>query len=106
MKTVKVIQFGYNVKVPSGIPLVDCQHLPNPYPKYAHDHVAARHHVRSSPHFEGCVQRALVLFDEEHPVIGIGCGYGVHRSGCVVEEVQRRFAKDGWDVEVEKIGKA
>jgi len=101
---VKIIQFGYNVKVPEGIPLVDCRHIPNPYPKFAHDKVAARYYVRSSPHFEGCVQRVLLLANEEHPVIGVGCAYGVHRSGFVVEEVQNRFCGD--DPDVERIGKA
>lgn len=102
----KIIQFGYNVKVPEGIPLVDCQCLPNPYPKYAHDRVAARHFVRSAPEFEKLVTDAATLLTQ-HDVIGVGCGYGVHRSGTVVEELERRARRGNCpEFEVEEIGKA
>lgn len=103
----KVIQFGYNVRVPEGIPLVDCRVIKNPYPKFAHDRVAARHAVRSDPNFAGLVVQAEELL-RKHDVIGIGCGYGVHRSGAVVEELEGLTGSILLvpDFEVEKIGKA
>lgn len=102
----KVIQFGYNVKVPEGIPLVDCRVIPNPYPKYAHDPVAARYSVRTHEKFLTLVQTGIDLL-KEHDVVGVGCGYGVHRSGTVVKEMEKlTWMGDCPEFEVENWGKA
>lgn len=108
--TKKIIQFGYNVRVPEGIPLVDCRVIANPYPKFAHDQVAARHAVRTDPAFPGLVDQAEKLL-AENDVIGIGCGYGVHRSGTVVDALMRRYRHGHIDhriedFDVEEWGKA
>jgi RNase adaptor protein for sRNA GlmZ degradation len=101
-----IIQFGYNVRVPQDVvAIIDCRGIANPYPKYAHDRVAARWQVRNDPLFEGLVSRAMNTL-EMYNVIGIGCGYGVHRSGAVVQEVTDRLERLGFDVEVENWGKA
>lgn len=101
----KIIQFGYNVKVPEGIPLVDCRVIPNPW--NIGDPVAQRHAVRNHPSFPGLVDEAEALL-KSHPVIGVGCGYGVHRSGTVVDALERRFRRGQIEeeFEVEKWGKA
>ena len=100
----KIIQFGYSVRVPEGIPLVDCRSISNPYPKYAHDFAAGRHMVRNDPHFQTCVDEAYALL-QSHDVIGVGCGYGVHRSGEVVREIETRADFHGHSLWVERIGK-
>lgn len=97
----KIIQFGYSVKVPEGIPLIDCRSIPNPY--RVTDPVAQRRAVRGHPDFQVKVWEALRAL-ETSDVIGIGCGYGVHRSGEVVNEVLYR-ARGDWEVDVENIGK-
>ena len=93
-----IIQFGYSVKVPEGdIPKVDCRVIPNPYK--IQDPVAQRYAVRNDPNFKPLVQEAIRLL-HEHDVIAVGCAYGVHRSGMVVDEILQYI-----DAEVRRTGK-
>ena len=101
----KILQFGYSVRVPEGIPLVDCRAIKNPYPRYKHDRAKAREAVRMDRFFMPIVQQASRLL-EKHEIIAVGCGYGVHRSGFVIDELKRRFRYGyGPEFTVEKMGK-
>ena len=108
----RIIQFGFSVRVPEGIPIVDCRAIVNPYSKFRHDKSTAallkmREMVRMDRFFMPCVQQASRLL-EKHEVIGIGCGYGIHRSGAVIDELKRRarygygqaFTVEKWKKEV------
>lgn len=96
----QIIQFGFSVHpVPDGVPIVDCRPLPNPHKEP--DRVKQRWIVRTHPLFKHLVEQALQLL-ATHDKIGIGCAYGIHRSGMVAEEVERRFQGD---VEIEKLNK-
>jgi RNase adaptor protein for sRNA GlmZ degradation len=106
----KILQFGYSVRVPEGIPLVDCRAIVNPYSRFRHDKstgalLKMREMVRMDRFFMPIVQQAARLL-EKHEVIGIGCGYGVHRSGAVIDELKRRARfKYGPEFKVEKLKK-
>jgi len=85
MKT--IIQFGYTIHSPPvGGPLVDCRSLSNPH-RIA-DHARQRQIVRESSGFWGKVEE-VKNYLKDHDTVGVGCAYGVHRSGVVVEEVLR-----------------
>lgn len=102
----RVVQFGFSVQVPDGIPLVDCREIRNPYPRYKNNPAMARETVRLDPNFMRTVQKALDLL-RKHDVIGVGCGYGVHRSGTVVEELKHRVRYEhGMEFTVEKMRRA
>jgi hypothetical protein len=105
MVTKKVIQFGFNIRVPEGIPLVDCRAIRNPYPRYKNDRAKAREAVRTDRFFMPIVQQASRLL-EKHETIAVGCGYGVHRSGAVIDELKRRHRYGyGPEFTVEKYGR-
>lgn len=97
----RILQFGYRVatELPPDAPVIDCRCISNPFARAKTD--AERYAlVRADPLFETLVLRvgrALL----KHPVVAVGCGYGKHRSGAVVEEVVKRAA---YPIAVEKRG--
>lgn len=87
MKT--IIQFGYEVHVPpNGIPLIDCRVIPNPF-GIKNELLRARA-VLQHPKFKELVLNGMAQLSL-HDTIGVGCGWGVHRSGEVAKEIQRKI---------------
>ncbi len=94
----RIVQFGYTKGAPEGIPLVDCRTIANPYRLPEGEKLLA---VRNDPEFAPKVEIAVQLLTREKAdVIGIGCSYGIHRSGAVAQEVVTVMAGRGIDVEV------
>ena len=87
-----IYQFGFNVQEPpEHVPVVDCRQIPNPYRLPTPE--AQRLAVRGHRVFHSLVAEALQLL-RENKAIGIGCGYGKHRSGEVVAEVLSRYQQE------------
>ena len=84
-----VLQFGFRSgKPPIDMPVVDCRRIPNGLTRNV-SYSEAMNRVRRNRNFEPLVKQALKLL-EEHDVIAIGCEWGIHRSGSVVDEVAKR----------------
>lgn len=84
-----IIQFGYkNVNnIPKGIPLLDCRVISNPYKSgVSAEHLKAQ--VKLNPEFGKLVKHGVSLL-HKNDTIGVGCLYGVHRSGAVSEELSK-----------------
>jgi len=95
----KIIQFGYKLEVPKGIPLVDCRILPNPF--RVQDDQQKRILVTNNRWFKTLVAEGVGLL-KNYDTIGVGCAYGVHRSGMVVEAITAEVC----GVEVQRIGQS
>lgn len=99
MKT--IIQFGFSRhQPPSGVPVVDCRGITNPWrrdDRATDEQRFAR--VRSSSKFEPLVQEVLRQF-EHQDVVAIGCAWGRHRSGAVAQEVRTRLEHLGQEVQI------
>jgi RNase adaptor protein for sRNA GlmZ degradation len=94
----RIFQFGYAKGAPAGVPLVDCRRIPNPFRLAESEREPF---VRSHPLFPVIVAEALRLLSEAD-AIGIGCTYGVHRSGVVAREVAARLSERGITASIER----
>lgn len=87
MKT--ILQFGYKKGIPTGVPLLDCRVIKNPY-KVGVSEDVLKAQVRASPEFGKVVKQGFKLLTESD-TIACGCLWGVHRSGAVAEELAKLY---------------
>jgi UPF0042 nucleotide-binding protein len=112
-----VISFGYKYGLPLDADLVvDCRFLPNPHwveelrPHTGQD-ADVRAYVLGQPaagefleRYEGIVRLLLEGYEREgkrYVLLAVGCTGGKHRSVAMTEELARRLAGPGLDVQIQ-----
>jgi len=68
-------------------PILDCRVLKNPF-KYGVPDVVLKQNVTLDPNFSQVVQQGLDML-KESGVVYIGCQFGKHRSGAVIDEIAK-----------------
>lgn len=77
----QIIQFGYKFGFPKNIPLIDCRIIPNSFNQKI---------IAKNPLVEKLADQAIILL-QTYSIIGVGCLYGIHRSGEVIKRIQNKL---------------